>query len=527
MRFIFRTLVFVTALFLSGYASACTGSCSTLGQMAFCTDTYKFCDGTNWVGMADESAGGSCSAAGLISYTSNSMQFCDGSTNDYLYCQSNPLNDGTCTDSGMMQVDVANTRMEFCNGTNWVVMKACSQGGSGPPPDPGTDNAIVCWGTTTWGDIGTGNDSGSPVTQPNVSVTFPTGVSEWSVYKNGFNGSCAIADTGDAYCWGRRLSGAIGDGGSSSGYQAEPDVAVVKPSGVTSWVDIGAGFVINCGLADTGDAYCWGNDNEGALGNGTTTTSNQDAPVIVDKPSGVSAYTDIAVGSRTACAIDTDGDLYCWGRNGAGGLGNGITGTNSDTPVAVTLPSGVSTWTKMTVGDGHTCAVADTGDAYCWGNDADGQLGDGDPRANSNTPQLVVKPSGVTSWLDITAGGSHSCGIGNNNDAYCWGKNQNGQVGKGGVSSDALFPTRVRELTSTITAWKQISANGNNSCAVASDDDLYCWGANSNGEVGNGTTGNTGRPVPVTSPSYVSSWSSVAVGIEHVCAMEGTGFVAP
>jgi alpha-tubulin suppressor-like RCC1 family protein len=150
------------------------------------------------------------------------------------------------------------------------------------------------------------------------------------------------------------------------------------------------------------------------FGNGTTTNSNVPTPVTM--PSGVK-FVSIAVGDSHVCALGDNGRGYCWGANSFGGIGDGTTTTRT-TPVLVTLPSGVTSFKSITAGRNSTCALGNNDQAYCWGYNAAGQLGDG-TTTNRSTPKIVTLPSGVTSWKSVIAGPySTGCGIGNNDRAY-------------------------------------------------------------------------------------------------------------
>jgi alpha-tubulin suppressor-like RCC1 family protein len=138
----------------------------------------------------------------------------------------------------------------------------------------------------------------------------------------------------------------------------------------------------SCGLATNGSAYCWGNNSSGQLGDGSTTSRGQ--------PTGVGggfAFAAISVGSNHTCAIRAGGTAFCWGSNVSGQLGDGTTAQHSDAR-PVLPPSGV-TFTYISAGDSHTCAVASSGVVYCWGLNANGQLGVGD-LASRTTPTPVI-----------------------------------------------------------------------------------------------------------------------------------------
>lgn len=313
--------------------------------------------------------------------------------------------------------------------------------------------------------------------------------------------TCVVTSAGAALCWGSNQRGELGNG---STFTSTSPVAV---SGLASGVIvITGGNYFTCALTDTGAAWCWGGGSLGQLGNGVG--GDQYTPVAV---SGLaSGLVAIAAGQDHACAVTTAGAAKCWGGNSFGQLGNGTT-TNSYTPVAVSgLTSGVVT---ITAGAYHTCARTNTGAVKCWGNNSSGQLGNG-TTINSTTPVAV---SGLASGVAaISAGGSHTCAITNTGAAWCWGSNLYGRLGNG-TTTDSSTPVAVGYITSGATA---ISAGGMHTCAVV-DGAALCWGAGSLGQLGDGGGGHSSWPSSVN-----DLWSGVftiAAGGTHSCALTDVG----
>ena len=198
-----------------------------------------------------------------------------------------------------------------------------------------------------------------------------------------------------------------------------------------SFSQITAGYEHTCALTTTGQAYCWGLNNQGQLGNNSTTNSR--IPVAVQMPAGVS-FQSITAGYYHTCALTTTNQAYCWGRNIQGQLGNNST-TSSLTPVAVQMPAGVS-FQSITVGSDYTCAITSEGKAYCWGRGGSGQLGN-NSTTSSLTPVAVQMPAGV-SFQSITAGYYHTCALTTTNQAYCWGDNEYGQLGNNSTTNSSI-----------------------------------------------------------------------------------------
>ena len=198
-----------------------------------------------------------------------------------------------------------------------------------------------------------------------------------------------------------------------------------------SFSQIASGNAHTCALTTTGQAYCWGINQYGQLGNNSTTGSR--IPVAVQMPAGVS-FQYIASGNAHTCALTTTGQAYCWGQGGSGQLGNNST-TGSRIPVAVQMPAGVS-FQSIAAGIIHTCALTTEGKAYCWGQGGSGRLGN-NSATNSSTPVAVQMPAGV-SFQSITANGSHTCALTAGGKAYCWGYGSSGQLGNNSATNSPI-----------------------------------------------------------------------------------------
>ena len=265
---------------------------------------------------------------------------------------------------------------------------------------------------------------------------------------------------------------------------------------------LSAGNYHTCAVK-SGALYCWGNNGNGRLGDGMTTPRAMPVPVST-MASGVSS---VASGNSHTCAVKS-GALYCWGYNYYGQLGDGTT-TGSNTPAAVsTMASGVS---SVASGNSHTCAVK-SGALYCWGYNYYGQLGDGTSgrNTNRNTPVAVwTMASGVSS---VSAGNYHTCAI-KGGALYCWGYNGNGQLGDG-TTTNSNTPAAVWTMASGVSS---VASGYSHTCAIK-DAALYCWGNNGQRQLGDGTR--TRRVLPVAVSAMDSGVSSVSGGYSHTCAIK-------
>jgi len=251
-------------------------------------------------------------------------------------------------------------------------------------------------------------------------------------------------------------------------------------SGATA---IAAGMENTCLLTSFGGAKCWGNNNFGQLGDGTIV----DKLTPVDVGGLTSGVTSIAAGAGHTCALTTSGGVKCWGMNNIGQLGDGTT-VDKSTPTDVSgLATGVN---AVASGYWHTCAVTSSHGLKCWGNNSNGQLGDG-THANKSTPVDVIGlTSGVTA---ISAGSAHTCALTTSGGVKCWGDDGYGQLGDG-TTLDKSTPVNVSELTSGVTA---IAAGLLHTCALTTSGGVKCWGDNNNRELGDGTNGFATTPVSV------------------------------
>ena len=304
-----------------------------------------------------------------------------------------------------------------------------------------------------------------------ASLSFDVTVSFVSVATGGYH-ACGVTAGGDAYCWGRGI--ALGSGSASTGV---PTLV----SGGLSFSSVSAGEQHTCGVTTAGALHCWGRNFQGQLGDGTGT--NRSVPVPVLGPPGVT-YISVSAGQEYTCAVaTTTGDVYCWGRNQDGQLGDG-TQVGKSTP---TLVVGRHTFGSVSAGDGHTCGVTTGNVAYCWGRNSLGQIGDGTSSLlDRTTPTLVV---GGHAFSSVSAGDNPmTCGVTTAEVAYCWG---GGSLGTG--SSFETTPSLVLGGL----AFASVSAGGVHTCGVTTSNTAHCWGSNGDGGLGDGTLVTQSSPVAV------------------------------
>jgi len=358
----------------------------------------------------------------------------------------------------------------------------------------GTSGTTVCWGDNGIGQLGNGTTGGIGTTP--TAVSTPPGIG-FSVVNAGSARACGVAVNGQAYCWG---AGTLGDGTTD----ASSTPTLVAAPGV-HFVTVDVGQNASCAADTLGTGYCWGINIAGELGIGSVgglfTT-----PQLIATPAGVS-FSAVSVGgvisdSGHACALTPNGGAYCWGWNSEGAVGNGSSGNYIEpAPVAVALPVTDSAGFSVVSAGGEfvqfSCGVGLSGAVYCWGANFGGQLGTGSVGGSSFLPVPIAAPAGVT-FTTVSAGGFHACAVATTGSVYCWGSNSNGQLGDG-TTTDSPTPGLVSAPAGV--SFTSVSAGGFHSCAIANAPTLntaYCWGANSSGQLGNGTTVDQLTPVAVS-----------------------------
>lgn len=381
--------------------------------------------------------------------------------------------------------------------------------------------AVYCWGDNGAGELGDGSTTGpdsctgssAPCSETPVAVQ---GISDATQVSAGENYACAILSTGSVDCWGDNIYGQLGIGSSTGPqtcFDGDPcSTTPVEVPGITDATEVTASSTdLTCALTSGGAVYCWGSNTNADLGNNTMTNST--TPVQV---SGLSTATQIAAGGDDACALLSGGGIDCWGDNQFGELGIGTDTTPGTTGVC--YPGGqcsgtpwpvsqITNATEVTAGDQSVCAALAGGQADCWGSAYNGQIGDGsytgpDSCSNSNSACSTspTPVSNIATASEVSAGGGGACAVLSGGAVDCWGANNVGELGDGTSSGPGTCadngPCSTTPVTvSNITTAADVSTNGSSACALLSDGALECWGDNTWGQLGDGTT--TERDVPV------------------------------
>jgi alpha-tubulin suppressor-like RCC1 family protein len=332
-------------------------------------------------------------------------------------------------------------------------------------------NLVYCWGQNSRGQLGDGT-----TTQRLTPVAVAGGL-RFRQVSAGDENTCGVTTGNIAYCWGWNINGRLGDGTTTD------RLTPVAVAGGLRFRQVSADGVA-CGLTTRDVAYCWGRNASGRLGDGTTT----DSPTPVAVAGGLRfRQLSASAGSVHTCGVTRSNLAYCWGSNFQGQLGDGTISPRM-TPVPV---AGGLRFREVSVSGFHTCGVTPGNVAYCWGQNSEGELGDGTTQDVHPTPIAVA---GGLRFREVTTGTYHTCGVATGNVAYCWGNNFNFQLGNGGSGDDGLTPGPVAGGLRFL----QLSAGGDHTCGVANGNLAYCWGV---GGLGDGTTDPSQTPVAVAAPA--------------------------
>lgn len=352
------------------------------------------------------------------------------------------------------------------------------------------------------------------ITATSETKTATTSIEVIILYRSiaaGEGFTCDLGSIGMAHCWGENGSqdGRLGNGPLDNAQMADSPIPV-NVLGTARFTQISSGARHSCGVTSAGAAYCWGSNGNGQLGN-TAHPSWAHQPVAV---AGTQTFSQISAGDTHTCALTTGGAAYCWGENGDGQLGNNSQ-VDSNVPVAV---SGGLTFTAISAGRGVTCAVATNGTGYCWGSDTYGMIGNGGTVSYQTTDVRLTptQVSGPTTFKSIAVGTFHVCGFLVAGQGYCWGENSSGKLG---VGDPDVFDASAPMPLASSALYSQLDAGYQHSCGVTTSFALHCWGANVSGESGSAVTVGQIAYAPAVAAS--GEWIEVNVGgtSVHTCGI--------
>lgn len=342
----------------------------------------------------------------------------------------------------------------------------------------GAEGRAFCWGANGSGELGTGSSRNLTATPAPVAVRAEAPLDEVGA---GEGYACALQQ-GEAFCWGGNLFGQLGEG--TDDWRTSP--ARVKTEERFASLFVGDDHA--CALTPDGRALCWGGNYYGALGDGTREHRSTPTPVRTEL-----RFSLLAAGDDFTCALARDGSAHCWGSDGGGQLGS-PEADSASVPIPV---SGGHRFTALAAGGAHVCGITAQGAALCWGANHRGQLGTGQGGTDTRgeRSEVPVPVAGAPRPARIAVGETHTCALTPTGEAWCWGEGEDGQLGDG-ARARRTRPVRVAGGI----AFRALSAGRAHTCGIAADGAAWCWGRNDQGQLGSGTLRGSAVPVRVAAP---------------------------
>lgn len=316
--------------------------------------------------------------------------------------------------------------------------------------------------------------------------------------------SCAITTENELYCWGKDANGQFGGAQTT-----EPQRLPIAAGPDEQWSAVDAYGAFTRAISDAGEVFYWGGRPGHSL---PAYSSLHVARKIADFRAD-----DISVGYDHTCAIGENGKLYCWGMNFLHQLGDG-----SGDPSALPIQIGNNDkWWRVSAGRNHSCAIQENAAVYCWGHNNEGQVGSNHLDQSVSTPARVIDQHGDPLFLStITAGSAHTCGISTTNPSqvYCWGSHHNGQLGIDAPTNNVSHNIAHPVVVPGANGFKAVAAGALHTCAVTTNGELYCWGYNQSGQLGDGLSNSQPSPKRITN---ATDWTDVFAGTDHTCGLRG------
>ncbi len=371
-----------------------------------------------------------------------------------------------------------------------------------------SDTSLHCWGNNGGGRLGLGNNTNNensplPVTWQDGS----SGATARLIAAGGNHGCAVLSSATESFaCWGRNSAGQLGVGNTTNAgeWRYFPNNVTIGNTSTTQISEISLGNEWTCVISNN-DVYCWGSNSDGQIGQGSSGGSVT-TPTLLNLGPNVDAVR-IELGQNHACAISSDGDVYCWGKNNAGQVNGGDPNTNDVTSPSKILSADTNSgdeWADIALGDSHSCALSTNNSIFCWGKNDQGQLGFGNISASS---AIIWEPDNVSEQWDLSiahpiaidAGLEHTCALLDNGSVFCWGNNGKGELGRGQINTSPSNSLATPEAVSFPqgTVISELNIGGRHNCAVDVSDNLYCWGHNNHGQLGLGNTSVVGEPSPI------------------------------
>jgi alpha-tubulin suppressor-like RCC1 family protein len=313
----------------------------------------------------------------------------------------------------------------------------------------------------------------------------------------GRNHACALLKDRTVQCWGANSQGQLGNNTEISSSQPVSVIGVEDATGVY------AGYDTSCAILDDDSVKCWGDNNSDML-----IVDGQSEYLTAITVEGLVGNNGFSINQGNICQVRPDQTLSCAGGNRDGQLGNGTFDENDGFEAVISINNAIN----IVIAREHACALIDGGTVKCWGDNGNGQLGIG-----SNDPRSIAVPTDVTEVDSATAlalGDDHTCALLENKSVQCWGDNFNGQIGNGSTNDEIFSPQTVSGINSAIA----IAANRDTTCAILEDKSTQCWGNNANGQLGNRDSALLASNIPVVTQDIINA-TQIELGEEFACAL--------
>jgi alpha-tubulin suppressor-like RCC1 family protein len=435
-------------------------------------------------------SGGTGSLANeFVTITSGGNHSCALDANDKAFCWGS----NNTGQSGQSSSAFVSVPTEVSAGGSWLEVVAHHDSATGIR----SDGTLRWWGLSS---TGINNNAASPNT--------------WKTARPTYGAVCAIRSDDTMWCRNGQSTG------TNSGFMGYGSF-----NNTTSWVQVSGGHLWKaldvtqnfndeqaiCAIKSDDTIWCWGNDNSGKLGNGAI-AGNQNVPGQIDD---ASTWKAITGGQNYFCAIKSDDTGWCWGQGSNGRLGDG-SGSNQASPVQI---AGGHNWKVLSAGVDHTCGIKTDDTLWCWGSQTNGKVGNGLTSGSQATPVQVQVGN---TFKAVSAGSSFTCAIASNNARYCWGNNNDSQLGSLLVPTAFTEPVAIAD-PATYSAVSVASGTGASEaavCAIRTSGALYCWGDNASGRLGNGTTTSTATATQVSGGGVWKSVFVMAMSARHTCGIK-------
>jgi len=344
--------------------------------------------------------------------------------------------------------------------------------------------------------------------------------------ESGDDFSC-VNDNDDIYCWGYKPTCLFLGGVKEN--ETLPEIIPRQYSVSVSIAEISAGYQSACLMDDKDDVYCWGRNAFSVLGNGTNMEEScSQLKTAQDKTVRNRSFSEISVNERTTYAISDDMELYSWGQTGEQSFGGDFYNYMVPFEKDGEWKDFSQNIVKVSQGKSHTCILNEIGNVFCWGKNDFGQLGTGN-NIRSTEPKLVSQ-DGVMKGakiVDISLGSNHSCALDSKGNVYCWGDNDFGQLGVG-LPENKLYPTEIDMSGDLYNRTIVLLKSGDESvCVLDEIGEVFCWGRNNKGQLGNGTEVDSNSPVRVYEKGQLNGKVLVSIDIYsgHACTVDDEGGV--